>query len=143
MHHGVVVGELQLSVAITQPSGILLPNWIEARFERQIMQVGIECDFSVVVVNLAAIEPGMAYAQLEKISLALAVFSLSFRQLIVAPGVDEQVDDGMIQGNRLHVPLAAKQRSNAETQSDVVNREQRWLGIWGGTVYRDGIEIQG
>src|SRR5215471_2374191 len=103
MRHGMVVGELELSVAIAQPSGILLPNRIEARFERQIMQVGIESDFSVVVVNLAAIEQGMAYAQPEKISVRLAVFSLAWREIIVAPGVDEQADDGMVQGNRAHV----------------------------------------
>ena len=56
---------LQVSVAIGQRAGIAFSQNFEVGLQRQVMQVGAQFAFAIVVVNLTAFQQKMANAEIE------------------------------------------------------------------------------
>ena len=56
MNHWIEILEMDLSIGVTQSSGIALPAGIEARLKLQVMNIGFQRALLIVVVNFASAE---------------------------------------------------------------------------------------
>ncbi len=127
VRHRRVVSVLQLAVLVRQRAEIsATTRCIVAGLKRQILQIGVEHGLLIVVVNRAAVEKNVANRQVEDVRVGIAA-GLKCRQITLAVGIDDQLDDRMIDGDVLEIPLAVQNRNHAHAQADVVDLQQRLI----------------
>src|SRR6266849_6672571 len=107
MNHWVEILEMNLSVGVSQSSGITFRSGIETRLELQVVKVGVQSALLVVVVHLALTQIDMADAKIEYARLAFAA-AFPFRKVGVATVRNKHMDDGMIGDDVLQIPLLRK-----------------------------------
>ena len=122
VNHGIEILEMNLSVGVSQPSRITLRTRLEARLELQIVKVGVECAFLVVIVDLTLTEHHVTNTEIEDAGLALAA-ALARRQIGLAVLCNEDVNDRMIDDDIFQVPLTAEERNDLHSDCKVIDLE--------------------
>src|SRR5689334_4429774 len=95
-----------MAVAIAERPRVFRLRRIESGLEGEFAQIGFEQALAIVVVNHAAIENYVAYAEREQVGVALALLFLLLRRwnIVLAILIDVEPHDGLMDFRVVQVP---------------------------------------
>src|SRR5690348_14373797 len=101
--------QLEVTIAITERSGVPLLRRVESCTKVKVVQVRLHYALAIVVVDLTLIEKRMTDAKIEDARIALRLLvAFGLREIVGAMGIDKDVNHRMVYCGIIDVPGFAK-----------------------------------
>src|SRR3984957_11126413 len=132
-----------MAVGVAELARVLLQQAVEGSPKIHVTQVGGENALAIVIVDRSSIEHCVANAQVEQAGIATAGPAAFNRRDITDPvRVGEHLHHRLINDKAVEIPLAVKNRDNANSNLTVSDLEQRRIRVGISSGNRQPVKVQ-